>query len=301
VNGSEGNPVLRYQVRHQTEYSYSEPVGICHNALALRPRSDTPGQTCYATRIQIDPRPAVISERCDAFGNAVTFFTVQEDHSTMTVTAESDVEIRPIERLVPASTRAWEETHRALWLHGDDRTLEAFSFVFDSPHVVSTPSIHDFARVSFTEGRPILEAAFDLARRIHDEFSYRPKVTTISTPIAEVLARKEGVCQDFAHLMLGCLRSLGLAARYVSGYIQTLPQPGREKLVGVDASHAWVSVFCADAGWIDIDPTNALIPYDAHITVAWGRDYADVSPIRGVAIGGGEHTVKVAVDVIAQG
>ena len=175
--------------------------------------------------------------------------------------------------------------------------MEACSFTFDSHYVKRSPALAEYATPSFAPGRPILDATADLSARIHREFRYDAKATTISTPLAEVLANRHGVCQDFAHLAIGCLRSLGLAARYVSGYLESRPPPGRARLVGADASHAWLAVFAPGLGWVDFDPTNNVLPSERHLTLAWGRDYGDVSPIRGVILGGGSHTMSISVDV----
>ncbi len=177
---------------------------------------------------------------------------------------------------------------------------DAYSFVFDSPYVPRDEALADYAAPSFPPGRPLLAAVFDLTTRIHREFRYDPRATTVATPMRKVLARRAGVCQDFAHLQLGCLRALGLAARYVSGYLVTEPPPGKARLVGADASHAWLSVFCPAWGWIDCDPTNDQVPGDRHVTLAWGRDYDDVCPVRGIVLGGGRSTLKVSVDVVPE-
>jgi transglutaminase-like putative cysteine protease len=175
--------------------------------------------------------------------------------------------------------------------------LDAYQFVFDSRYVRSSAELADYARPSFTPGRPMLDAVLDLTRRVHQDFRYDQRATTVTTPLREVFAQRRGVCQDFAHLEIGCLRSLGLAARYVSGYLCTDPPPDQVRLVGADATHAWLSVYCREFGWIDVDPTNDRMPSDQHILLAWGRDYDDVSPIKGVILGGGQHVVKVAVEV----
>ena len=188
----------------------------------------------------------------------------------------------------------WETVHEQLAAY---EALDAYELVFESPYVVGDDAIRDYALQSFAPGRPILAAAMDLTSRIFREFQYRGGVSDVSTPVRDVFAMRQGVCQDFAHLMIACVRSLGLAARYVSGYLLTRPPEGKEKLVGSDASHAWVSVFAGDAGWVDFDPTNNVIPGVEHITFAWGRDYGDVSPINGFIVGGGTHQVSVAVDV----
>jgi len=286
---------VRYRVMHATSFRYSEAVPLCQNELHVKPR-DTQRQACLRHRLEISPQPQKIEECRDYFGNAIQFFTIQDRHYELSVTAHSEIELRPAEYLPPDNTIPWEEVARSqIGLVGDG--LEVRQFVFDSPYTASRPDLAAFGRTSFTPGRPWLDAMFDLTSRIHGEFTYDPAATSISTPLETVLSMRRGVCQDFAHLQIGCLRSLGLPARYVSGYLLTLPQPGKPRLVGADASHAWISAWCPKLGWVDFDPTNNLMPSLGHITVAWGRDYSDVCPIKGVFIGGGEHAMNVSVDV----
>jgi len=285
-----------YHVRHRTTYLYSEPVSLCHNLVHLAPRKAA-RQACLKTRLHIDPAPAVSHDGVDYFGNPVTSFTVQEAHEELEVSAEHLVDVRPYEPPDAAVTPPWEEVARSL---REDRTragLEAGEFLYDSPYVATNPDLREYALGSFLPGRPWLEAVLDLTARIHREFRYDSKATTVATPLSEAFAARRGVCQDFAHVQIGSLRSIGLPARYVSGYLLTTPPPGRPRLVGADASHAWVSAYCPGLGWVDADPTNNLVPSDKHVLLAWGRDYDDVCPIKGVILGGGEHTVKVAVDV----
>jgi transglutaminase-like putative cysteine protease len=286
-----------YRVQHVTTYTYSEAVSICHNELYLRPRA-SPYQTCVAHELQVRPEPATSSQRIDYFGNHVTFLTIQEPHRHLTVTARSRVEVFPTVQPSPQDTPAWDTVRDALRHDRTAADLEAYQFIFDSPYVSSSAALRRYAIQAFPPGRPLLAAVLDLTERIHHDFAYDPQATSIHTPLDEVLHNRHGVCQDFAHVQIGCLRALGLAARYVSGYLVTQPPPGQPRLVGADASHAWVSVYCPGFGWFDVDPTNNVVPSDQHITVALGRDYSDVSPIKGVFLGGGHHTVKVAVDVV---
>jgi transglutaminase-like putative cysteine protease len=197
----------------------------------------------------------------------------------------------------PDATLSWEEVRR--WLHDGigEQVLDPNQYLFSSPYVPVSAALADYARPSFPPGRPLLAAALDLTRRIHQDFEYDSDATTVSTPVEEVLQQRRGVCQDFSHLQIACLRSLGIAARYVSGYMLTMPPPGQPRLIGVDASHAWVSVYCPDLGWVDLDPTNDLMVDTLHVTVACGRDFSDVSPIHGVILGGGEHELEVQVTV----
>jgi transglutaminase-like putative cysteine protease len=286
---------MHYKIAHTTTYTYSEAVPVCHNEVHLTPR-ETSVQSCLYNRLVIRPTPTTIDHRRDFFGNPVAFFAVQEGHSRLQVTAVSKVRLQP--QQPPESTPAWEKIRDWTAAASSDSWLEAARFLFDSPHVRTSQALAEFAAPSFPAGRPILEAAVDLNRRIHAEFQYDPEATTIHTPLDELLALRRGVCQDFAHIEIGALRSLGLPARYVSGYLLTQPPPGRPRLVGADASHAWVGVCYGQSQWIDLDPTNDLIPSADHITLAWGRDYSDVCPIKGVFVGGGQHRMQVSVDVL---
>ena len=218
-------------------------------------------------------------------------------HLGLTVTATSQVKVAAGAGVEPSETPPWEQLSRELRMDRRFATLNASLFVFDSPRIKSFTALADYARPSFAAGRPILDAVLDLTRRIHQEFKFDSLATTVHTPLEDVLANRHGVCQDFAQLQIGCLRSLGLAARYVSGYLRTEPPPGQPRLIGADASHAWLSVYLGEHGWIDVDPTNNVLVGTDHVTVAWGRDYQDVCPIQGIIVGGGEHKMKVAVDV----
>lgn len=289
--------MIKYKITHTTTYTYGEPVLVCQNELRLTPR-DSRLQMCRQHRLIIKPHPAVSGRRLDYFGNLLNYFSIEESHRRLAVTATSRVEIRPPDLPDPAQTIPWELMRDGLPRDLSRPGLEAIQFRVNSPGAAATPALRDYASASFPAGRPILEAALDLTGRIHREFKYDPTATTVSSPLHEVFQLRRGVCQDFAHVEIGCLRSLGLPARYVSGYLRTLPPPGRPRLVGADASHAWLSVYCGDAGWIDLDPTNNVLPTTDHITVAWGRDYHDVCPIKGVFVGGGQHMMSVSVDVM---
>jgi transglutaminase-like putative cysteine protease len=287
---------VRYQVRHLTEYSYADPVSLSHHLVHLSPRADN-GQVAGKRELNITPPPAFRRERIDAFGNRVTCFTIEEPHKRLAVEAVFEVEVPPAERpplLFPVS---WEAVRDGLPDARRADAIEAYSYTFDSPHVRASRALQAFAEPSFPAGRPFLDAVMDLTRRIHGAFVYDPRATTVATPVAQVLEARRGVCQDFAHLQLGCLRALGLPARYVSGYLLTRPPPGRPRMVGADASHAWISVHLPDFGWVDFDPTNGLMPGEQHVVVACGRDFADVTPVRGVILGGGAHELRVEVDV----
>lgn len=291
--------MTHYRITHTTTYTYGEPVGLCQNLAHLTPRP-SPRQRAEHSALTITPEPALRDECTDYFGNPVTYFTVQEQHAALVVRASHRVVVRP--EPPPADpTPAWEEVRDRLRRDRTPAWLDAYQFAFPSRFAAGGPAFAGYAAPSFTPGRPVLDAALDLTRRIHADFVYDQKATTLATPVAEVFENRRGVCQDFAHVQLACLRSIGLAARYVSGYLSTAAPPGRARLVGADATHAWVSVFCGDAGWVDLDPTNDQVPADRHILLAWGRDYEDVSPLKGVILGGGRHEVKVAVDVTPVG
>jgi transglutaminase-like putative cysteine protease len=288
---------MRYKVSHTTVYSYDETVPICHNEVRLAPRN-LPRQRCLSNRLLVKPQPASIQRRLDYFGNDVSFFAIEEGHQKLTVTALSKVQVDASPPFDAASTAPWEQVRDSLAADRTPAGLEAYQHVFDSLHVQTSGELASYAAPSFTPGRPCLEAVLDLTRRIHVDFAFDRAATSVSTSIDEVLRLRRGVCQDFAHLEIGCLRSIGLAARYVSGYLLTAPPVGQPRLVGTDASHAWLSVYCGVAGWVDVDPTNDAIPSTRHVLLAWGRDYSDVCPIKGVFIGGGGHRMTVSVDVL---
>lgn len=285
-----------YEVSHRTTYAYAHPVSISHHVLHLLPRQ-CPHQVTGDTALEVTPAPTVRHEDRDYFGNPVTFLTIQQGHTELTLRALSFVDVRPRAVPEPGATPPWDDVLAVLDEDRAVETLDAVQYRFASPYTPIDPDLLAYARASFRPGRPVLEAARDLTHRIHRDFAYDPTATTVTTPVPEVFRLRRGVCQDFAHLELACLRGLGLAARYVSGYLLTRPPEGKEKLVGADASHAWLSIWVPGQGWVDLDPTNDLIPGDEHITLAWGRDYGDVSPVQGIMFGGGEHTVTVAVDV----
>ena len=281
-----------YEVVHTTKYKYSEAVSVSHHLARVKPREFS-GQECLAHALHIDPVPAVVRSHRDYFGNTVTFFIVERAHAELTVRAASTVRVSSRQRPAPASTPPWEEARDF-----DALPLDALECLFDSASIAASDAVAGYAHPSFAPGRPLLEAVQDLMRRIQTDFTFDPKATTVTTPLRDVLSLRRGVCQDFARLAIACLRSFGVAARYVSGYLETLPPPGAPRLAGVDASHAWLAVYCPGLGWVDADPTNNMFPSTTHVTLAWGRDYADVSPVRGVILGGGQHSLQVSVDVL---
>ena len=283
---------MNYRITHQTHYEYAETVSLCHNQARLSPRSFF-NQTCLNSHIAIDPQPASFRERKDFFGNRTAYCSIEQPHNTLSVTAKSDVHI--LSQTQFASDMPWETACHIL--KNGPNPLAVRQFVLDSPKVATSPKLAHYAAPSFSKGRPLIEAVSDLTQRIYNDFDYVPGFTTISTPLSDVFKHRKGVCQDFAHLSIGCLRAMGLAARYISGYLETWTPPNKEHLVGADASHAWFSVYLPNHGWIDFDPTNNLRPDDRHITVAWGRDFADVTPLKGVVLGGGQHALTVSVTV----
>ncbi|SMH59667.1 transglutaminase family protein [Azospirillum agricola] len=288
---------MRYRVRHETAYDYGEDVPVSHHLLHLTARPH-PRQRVRRALLTVEPAPAVRSDRVDYFGNTVTYVAVQEPHRTFSVIAESEVEVHDQPPLDIAATQSWEHVRDSLrGLSGPDDGAEITQYCFDSALVKASPELMDYARASFTPGRPVAAAAVDLMQRVNRDFAFDPAATTVATPMAEVMRKRRGVCQDFAHIIVGCVRTMGLPARYVSGYLRTLPPPGQPRLVGADVSHAWASVWCGPAGWLDVCPTNACIANRDFITIAWGRDYDDVSPARGVLIGGVGHGLTVSVDV----
>lgn len=287
---------MKYLVQHTTTYTYSETVPLCHNQAHLTPR-DHSWQRCLEHDLRVAPEPALLEEWSDYFGNRVHFFSLELPHQRLIVHSRSLVEVEEPAYPPAAATPGWEEARRAVQDPQQSDARIASQFAFDSPYIHRLETALSYARPSFPPGRPLLEAALDLTARIASDFRYDPVATCVNTPTEEVLAKRRGVCQDFAHLQITCLRSLGLAARYVSGYLLTDPPPGQPKLIGADASHAWLSVFCPSFGWLDLDPTNNQLAKARHVTLAWGRDYGDVCPVKGVLIGGGHHTLSVAVDV----
>ena len=286
-----------YRVRHLTTYHYGEPVVLSHHAAHLQPR-DCPGQKHHSAVLEVSPVPEVMNEgRLDYFGNPITFFTIQEAHEKLKVEASFVVETSPALLLPQSGGPGWEQVRAGLAEGGGPEQEQALDFLFPSAQVPLIASAAEYAEASFAAGRPLFEAVLDLSSRIHADFAFDPVATMVGTPLAEVFKERRGVCQDFAHVGIACVRAMGLAARYVSGYIRTHAPPGKEKLVGADASHAWLAVFVPGWGWLDLDPTNDCTAGEDHIVVAWGRDYDDVSPIKGVVLGGGDHRVEVAVDV----
>lgn len=286
------------RVVHETLYLYQSPVVLSQQLAHLKPR-ELAWQALNAFQLEIAPQAAEASEWKDYFGNPVSSFVISSPHPQLLVRSTSEVRVAPrVDSIAGRPCEAWEALREGLRGHGNPPLLEAAQFMFESPHIAFLRELSVYARPTFTPGRDILECVRELARRIHADYLFDPSATSVATPLREVISRRRGVCQDFAHLMIGCLRTLGLPARYVSGYILTKPPPGRARLVSADASHAWVSAYCPPLGWVDIDPTNNCLVNDEHVTLAWGRDFSDVTPLRGVILGGDEQELKVGVTVM---
>ena len=313
---------MKYRITHSTLYDYSQSVGLCQNEARLQPRNFW-RQQAHSSHFEITPSPTDFNERTDFFGNRVTYFAVQKPHTKLLVTVISEVTIFPKQNgLDLFNSMTWEQVVQILQANFSLNSQAGFSeqqsqsqsqsqsteyayeildarqYVLDSPMVSVSAELAEYARLSFEPNRALVDVVYDLMARIYKDFTYDPTFTTIATPLIEVLRFRRGVCQDFAHLAIGCLRSFGIAARYVSGYVETMPEPGKSRLVGADASHAWFSVYIPAIGWMDFDPTNNKVPHDQHITLAWGRDFSDVTPLKGIAFGGGQHTLSVSVDVL---
>jgi transglutaminase-like putative cysteine protease len=288
-----------YQVSHRTTYEYSDPVSLSQHFLRLHP-CQSARQHCIEHELQVLPQPSSMDHRIDYFGNRVTFLTIEAPHRKLEIVAKSKVAVIGGPTPDAAETPAWNAVRDLIRGAQIGPALEASEFVFDSTLVKASEALAEYAGSSFPKGRPILEAVMDLTGRIHKDFKFDPKATGVSTALEEVFETRRGVCQDFAQVEIGCLRSLGLPARYISGYLETDPPPGTARLVGADASHAWISFYAQGLGWIDVDPTNNVLPGLRHITLARGRDYNDVSPVRGVILGTGNHKLQVAVDVIPE-
>jgi transglutaminase-like putative cysteine protease len=289
---------MELRVIHETLYRYQSPVVLSQQLLHLKPREPA-WQSLRHFNLEISPHAAELTESVDYFGNPVASFLIATPHAQLLVRSESEVQVAPrAKALDHGAPDNWDALRDRLRNLAEPPLLEAEQFMFESPHVEFLRELSAYAAPTFKPGLPMLGCVRELARRIHADFRFDPTATSVATPLREVLARRRGVCQDFAHLMIGCLRTLGLPARYVSGYILTRPPPGRPRLIGADASHAWVSVYCPPLGWVDIDPTNNCLVDEEHVTLAWGRDFGDVPPLRGVILGGDDQQLEVSVTVL---
>ncbi len=290
---------MKYRVRHVTEYDYSSPVTLCYNMAHLLPR-DTEYQRCLSRHIQVTPFPVYQNEGVDYFGNETFYFSIQEPHNKLTIEVVSYFDIQPnaFASMLDSHTLTCGQLRAMLTEANTPELRMVKEFALDSEQITRSDELRDYARSIFTDDKPVLKAAMEFTHKIFTEFAFDSTATNITTPLEQVMQEKRGVCQDFAHLSIGCLRSVGLPVRYMSGYIETVPPPGQVKMEGADASHAWFALYIPDLGWVEFDPTNDLIPSEQHIVTAWGRDYMDVTPLQGVIFDGGEsQTLSVSVDV----
>ncbi len=287
---------MNFEISHRTYYRYSAPVSQSHHLLHLAPRPHD-RQTVLRHSLLIDPAPASRKDLTDSFGNPASIITIEQDHTELVIHSRAQVDVMAPPDFDAWRSGAWNDVAAQLRANLGAESFGALLYTCPSRYIRPSREIYKFARPSFPDGRPLLEGVVDLTARIYKEFTYEAGATDVATPVEEVLRIRRGVCQDFAHLEIACLRTLGLAARYVSGYLLTRPPEGQPKLIGADASHAWMSVWSPENGWVDFDPTNNLTPKEEHIALAFGRDFGDVSPVTGVLLGGGDHEVAVGVDV----
>jgi transglutaminase-like putative cysteine protease len=288
---------MHYSIHHTTEYIYQEPVSTCHNRVCLVPLS-MGSQECLSSIIKIVPTPDELTYKTDFFGNTILFFSIYKEHERLEINSESlvNIELRTNADLALRSSVLWKDVNAQLDSQSEVY-YDAIQYTLPSLHIPASLEIQKFAQDCFAEDSTLWNGCQALMNKIFTSLEFKPGFTTVNTPVESVLKSRKGVCQDFAHLMIACLRNLGLPARYVSGYIETLPPPGKEKLIGSDASHAWVSVYFPEIGWVEFDPTNNLLPTNNHIVVAYGRDYFDVAPLKGIIFSSGQQTISVKVDV----
>ncbi|MGB3623348.1 transglutaminase family protein [Ketobacter sp. MCCC 1A13808] len=288
---------MKYRIKHTTHYQYNNQVSMCFNEARMSPLNGA-HQTCARNRFVIHPAPDSLNKRFDYFGNQVTSFDILQPHREMSVTVYSEVQVLDhSQQALFVGNEPWESVRDTLARTTNPDYLMAREYMMPSMLIPVFDEVREYALASFTPQRPVMDAVRDLMERIFTDFKYDPGFSTISTPLKTVLAHRRGVCQDFAHLGIACVRSMGLAAGYVSGYLETLPPPGEKKMEGADASHAWFSVYMLEHGWVQFDPTNNILPSVQHITLAFGRDFADVTPLKGVIYGGDDHELSVFVDV----
>ncbi|MEL0621689.1 transglutaminase family protein [Marinomonas arenicola] len=290
---------MQYRVRHITKYAYGAPVSLCYNMAHLLPR-ETEHQRCLNQKVRIYPLPVYQNENTDYFGNQTFYFSIQEAHKKLEIDVTCDFDITPIDldAYRAKSITSCGQLRALMQSPSTEAEHLAKEYLLDSPQIRRSEDLKNYAKEVFSDEKNALKATLEFTHKLFSEFTFDPNTTTVATPLEQVLEQRSGVCQDFAHLAIGCLRSVGLPARYMSGYLETLPPPGQEKLIGVDASHAWFAIFLPELGWVEFDPTNDLMPSDQHIVTAWGRDYADVTPLQGVIFeGGGSQQMSVSVDV----
>ncbi len=287
--------IARYRIQHRTAYHYSGRIDLCHSLAHLRPREDE-GQETLAHRIEVIPEPNVRAQRTDCFGNITNYFSIEQSHDFLEVVATTTVERPDVPAVLPSSGTAWDQP--AIQSNEKDTSgVRLANYLLPTPAFPNFAAVSEFLRPSLVPGRETMALVDEVMRRIHTEFRYVPGATDTGTPLETVMERREGVCQDFAHVMIAALRSVGIPTRYVSGYLETLPPPGQEKLQGADASHAWVEAWTPATGWVGFDPTNNLLPAGRHVKLAHGRDYFDVQPLKGIFLGSGTQTLAVQVDV----
>ena len=290
-----------YTLRHRTTYRYEDPVSFAQCVLRLTPRS-SPTQTLLRSAITVHPRPHHTQSGVGPYGERTLRVLIDEPHEVLVIESHCRVDVHVPPTRDPADSPPWETVRLESFADRDLGPEGPAAFLYPTPRTPNAAPITDYARQSFPPGRPIVEAAADMMRRMHQEFHYDPEATTVSTPASEAFKRRHGVCQDFAHIMIAGLRGLGLPAAYVSGYLRTIPPPGQPRLEGADATHAWVAVWCGqDRGWLGFDPTNDVFAENDHIVLAVGRDYGDVAPIDGIILAPGVQTQEVEVDVIPEG
>ncbi len=288
-----------YRVIHKTKYVYEDFVSYCHNMAHMYPLTSR-HQDCFRTHVTVNPKPIVSSFRRDYFGNQVFLFSVEDPHKALEVTVESTIRTHASMGYDHSRSTSWELILKMINESGLEQDISALEYLHPSPYIKIKPEFGEYGRHFFTPGKPVFLGALEMSESIFKNFKYDVKATTINTPPEQVLAEKKGVCQDFSHLAISSLRSLGIPARYVSGYLETQPPPGVPKLQGSDATHAWISVYCPDMGWQDFDPTNGKLITEEYIITAIGRDYSDVSPLKGILFGGGKHKLVVEVDVLRE-
>jgi transglutaminase-like putative cysteine protease len=286
-----------YTVRHRTTYTYQSDVAYSQLIAHLVPR-ETARQHSLDVGVTLVPEPLRRFERDDFFGNTTSWFIIDEPHDTLEIFAESHIRVEPVAEFAPEASLPWETARAALESIVVADIIDTIQYTFDTPLTATDADVVAYARESFPASRPLLACILDLNARIYDDFTFDKEATNTRTTVKDAFELRAGVCQDLAHVGIACVRAMGLAARYVSGYLLTHPPAGQARMIGADASHAWFSVWIPPFGWIDFDPTNNMLPSSEHITVAWGRDYSDVAPIHGILSGGGKHEVDVAVDVI---
>lgn len=291
---------MNYTVTHSTTYRYSSPVNVCHNVLMLEPRPSK-SLRCLNSSLDISPKPSIQSSRKDAFGNFVRRFSLQENHSLLKITAKSRVEVSTLALPKGDQTLTCEQLSTVAKTTADPNWLEVSPFYFNSPRIRHSSEFQEYGATSLLPDRPVVDAVMELTSRIFKDFNYDKDATMVDTPTETAFGGRHGVCQDFAHVAIACARSCNLSARYVSGYLRTKPAPGTKRLIGNDESHAWFSVYCgSEFGWIDFDPTNNCVCNEDHVPIAFGRDYSDVVPVKGIFLGGGKTTMSVSVDVAAE-